>query len=814
MSSSNDLFGPEDFDNLIAAVDSLEIPLDDDSLSSPVAKANQATKNNGEAKSSTPVFEVKGDPLNNTTSELSLDASDYAELEDLSDYSELNFDESDLNDPTFSPTLDFADQTSSNESSSSVAQFSVDDPFSDDSTNNLQQKKSGLAEDSAIDDEDDLIDFYESFLEATNESEKQQAAVTEVDFTQGKVSSGEKPDLFGDDGYEVFDGVAAANEISSLLREDENPTEQNISSAAKSVVSPGEPVNKTPLMSSMEKTQQAANKLKAHLASISAKQQPVQTTTITEEPQHAEAATEELIEGFEDLQQLASSQTNESHTSNVVNFIEPEDVKPETLNQTVVLQHDTAQETSFDEFDGFFDATQEQEPVNVALKEKTSDIDRSDSNSLPVGDLADGPIELSRKTAEISDTLMASFLESTLSSKKKVRLFSLQSFAKKFPRTYFVCTTLLALAGFLYILAIPVLLGVAMFNGFDMLNSPFTDNMVMLLTGLFGISLFLFMSGYKLLDLKFVGPGGITLNHENASELIEKIQQLRKEHKIPKIHEIILTRRHELNVIKLPRFGLPIWSKNVIAIGYPLLQTLPAEYFDVALTRRLLQFNKRKNLLHNWLSFMRRTWTIYAVSLKERKGIIDLMHYCFFAPYASLYRKFAVYVSQKDELLADEKALHCCNDRDLVCTAQMLRITRAMLIQYFWPKLSEELQSNTSAPHYVKPYSQLPGVMNTLLNTKQVDAWFIRLGQEESNPDDPEAPFARRMTTLGQRKVALPKPFVVNAAQHYFGEQYAEMTELLDRLWAEEVQKALFNDNIHSGNIEAELPCYLAIEPA
>ena len=398
--------------------------------------------------------------------------------------------------------------------------------------------------------------------------------------------------------------------------------------------------------------------------------------------------------------------------------------------------------------------------------------------------------------------------------KSQARIFSLYNFSQRLPGVYAGIAAVMALAGFAYILMFPVLFAIATLNGFEMLNNPFTQTSGSLFASLFGISLFLFLMSYRLFDLKFVIPEGITLDEKNATQLMEKLQSLSKEHRIPKIHQVILTRRHELNIVKVPRFGLPIWSRNILAIGYPLLQTLSPEYFDCALSRRLVQHTKGRGMITNWLSFMRQIWTRYAISLKDRNGVTDLIHYCFFAPYASLYRRFAVYLTQRDELRADEAALTLANDRDLIKSAQTLRITQAMLIQYYWPKLNDAIQNNLSSPANIRPYFHLPQTLAELLKSEDVETWFIRLGQESINEGSAEAPFAKRMEQTGHKKVSIPKPFDVNAANHYFGEEYETMTQHMDELWAEEVQKALFIENLESAEVHATLPFRLTIQTA
>jgi hypothetical protein len=415
--------------------------------------------------------------------------------------------------------------------------------------------------------------------------------------------------------------------------------------------------------------------------------------------------------------------------------------------------------------------------------------------------------------ADSLDTPAASLLDKP-SKKWATRKISLYYFSQSFPRLYQGLAGLMVLTGFAYILMFPALFAIATLNGFEMLNNPFTQTSASLFASLFGISLFLFLMSYRLFDLKFVVPEGITLDESNAGQLLAKLNALKKEHRIPKIHQIILTRRHELNIVKVPRFGIPIWSRNILAIGYPLLQTLSPEYFDCALSRRLVQYSKRRGSITNWLSFMRQIWTLYATSLKDRNGVTDLIHYCFFAPYASLYRRFAVYLTQRDELKADETALTLVNDRDLIKSAQTLRLTQAMLLQYYWPKLNQAIQNNLSSPANIRPYFHLPETLAELLSSEDIETWFIRLSQEVIAEGSAQAPFAKRMEQMGHRKISVPKPFDVNAAKHYFGEEYEKMTNHMDELWAEEVQKALFIENLESGEQKATLPFRLTIQAA
>lgn len=385
------------------------------------------------------------------------------------------------------------------------------------------------------------------------------------------------------------------------------------------------------------------------------------------------------------------------------------------------------------------------------------------------------------------------------------------NFAKRFKTTYLLLNTAVAMIGFVYFALFPVAMVLVSFNGFELLDSPLTRSTSTLMGMLLAFTLLIFMMAWKLMDLEFAEPQGLILDEENAGKLFEAIEAYKQEFRIPTIHKVVLTRRHELSVVKLPRFGIPLWSKNVLAIGYPLLQTLPREYFECALKRRLLQYSKRSNIWINWLSVLRNTWVLYATSLKKRRHFLDLLHYCFFGPYSALYRNLSVYVTQRDELFADGKALHHCNDRDLIKTAATIRITKAMLVQYYWPKLKKNMKEDLLPPAQLKPYENMPAILQQLLSDDKAATWFIRLAREKRKEKTPDPAFTERMARMGYTKIISPETFEESAAQYFFGEEHEDITTFMDELWALQVDKEVFLQNISNNTLGIKLPAHASL---
>ncbi|WP_455208761.1 hypothetical protein [Kaarinaea lacus] len=369
------------------------------------------------------------------------------------------------------------------------------------------------------------------------------------------------------------------------------------------------------------------------------------------------------------------------------------------------------------------------------------------------------------------------------------RSLTLFNFSHRYPKIYLALVTISALAGYLYLLMFPTgaIFGIYQFS--LNVSAPITGQSI--LTLLTWVSVTLFCAGitHGIVTLRFREPEGIQLKRENAQLVFNKLEEIRQEIKWPAINNVILTRRFELSIIKTPIRGLPFWSRNTLVIGYPFMQTLPPEYFDCALTRKLLQFSKRRNLFINWLSFLRVTWLLYPESLKQRNQVGDQFSYWFFSTYGRFYRYLAVYVTQTDEVCADTLALDRLNDRDVFKTAESIRLVQFFLNQHFWPKLNELLARGTINPAQIKPYEHLSKSILQVMKSSRITHWLKILSLESSCEGSHEAPFARRMHAMGYGKMIPPKACDTSAAQYYFGPDNIRLTQHMNKLWASHVMQ-------------------------
>lgn len=372
-----------------------------------------------------------------------------------------------------------------------------------------------------------------------------------------------------------------------------------------------------------------------------------------------------------------------------------------------------------------------------------------------------------------------------------LRSLTLFNFAHQYPKFYLITVSLFALLGYLYLLVFPTGAVFGIYQFYLTVTTPFEDQT--LLKALTWASVTLFCAGitHGLASIRFKVPDGIPLEKKSAQLIFNKLEEINNEYNRLKIHNVILTRRFELNIIKTPIWGIPFLSKNTLVIGYPFMQTLPPEYFDCALTRKILQFSKKRNLFFNWLSYLRVTWLLYPNAFKQRNLVGDQLGHWFFRIYGHLYRHLALYITQKDELCADSLALNNLNDRDVFKTAESIRLVQFFLNQHYWPKLGELLARDKVTPEQVKPYEYLPKSNLQMMNSAQINHWLKILSMETHCEGRHEAPFAKRMDVMGYGKMYAPKAFESTAAQYYFGPDNVQLIRHMNDLWASHIKKEI-----------------------
>ena len=350
----------------------------------------------------------------------------------------------------------------------------------------------------------------------------------------------------------------------------------------------------------------------------------------------------------------------------------------------------------------------------------------------------------------------------------------------KYPRLYLAAVSLLALVGFVYVLAFPLVTLVSLANILQAVASGIADKWHQILTW----TSIMILSGivtYRAARLKIAPPSGLTLSEDKAPELFGQVRVLHARYKRPEIRRIVITARHEVDIIKTPRWVLPIWSSNTIVIGLPVLQSLSPQQLDCMVARRIGQFSKRDNLLTNWLYQLRQAWQqIRAATIKNKATGIEPLTW-FFALYAPLYSGVSAYAASLDELHADSYAMQLYNDQEVLDMVTADALCRWYLEKRYWPavyKISAAGKKALPAPH-----SKMASAIRTNLKGEKLPILIREMLQHERRWNEALPSFKSRIENIGHNKPRVSDFSGETAGTHYLGKSLGGIITVIDKLW-------------------------------
>ena len=344
------------------------------------------------------------------------------------------------------------------------------------------------------------------------------------------------------------------------------------------------------------------------------------------------------------------------------------------------------------------------------------------------------------------------------------------------PPLYVMFATLVALLGYYFILCFPTLFIVSIYNALAILpfypvNENFSEALLWIT-----LSLFFGHISVNILSIDLTAMPGLKIKRKSAGRLFQLLDEIQAEYPQPKLHQIIVTEHHELKLIKIPHFGIPIFTHNTLVIGLPLMLTLSPKQFKCLLTREIIQYSKNRHRFANWLNQLRESWERYRIVLKQRACIGHQVLYGFFTLYSPLYNAISLPARMTDELTADRNTLDLINSDELLSAFQAKLIARLYIERRFWPEINN---SNCT----VRPFSWLHRTAKAALSRNNSETWLQQQNLKTDGEDYPT--LQQRMENLGSSSIKLPPDLAQTAAEHYFQNHLVKIINMSDNNWLE-----------------------------
>lgn len=373
----------------------------------------------------------------------------------------------------------------------------------------------------------------------------------------------------------------------------------------------------------------------------------------------------------------------------------------------------------------------------------------------------------------------------------------LHHFANGFPKTYFFAVCLAALLGYGFLLMFPLLVIVAVTQLWGVAQTvPFTVDSLSQGLVWFAVLIFCTAICHHIFTVKFEPPKGIGLPAAKTPALFELINDNKgtsfwSRLFWPKFNNVLLSEQFVLEIHKTPVTGIPLWSKNTLVIGFPLMQTMPQHYFDCTLVRKIVQYSKGRNLVTNFLYQLRDIWFLYPQAFSQRKLLGEQVIVWFFRWYAPFYSKLSLYLAQQEELAADRLALREINDIDLFKSIESQAIAQNFFHKIYLPLLHDFIRNKGANTAQLNPYTTLPNVYRKAATEERCKQWIEGFQKSALNTRSPSPTLSQRMGNIGHSRIRLPQLGGTSAAEHYFAAHYPMAAQLLDNVWRNKTHRQL-----------------------
>ena len=357
------------------------------------------------------------------------------------------------------------------------------------------------------------------------------------------------------------------------------------------------------------------------------------------------------------------------------------------------------------------------------------------------------------------------------------------AYAQRYPNMYSALVLPIAILGYACLLFFPFMLLAGTAEIIQLVsNTPISQmsdyiGSIVFWLGVMAVCAF---TTFDIISIKFQPLEGIDVTPAIASNLHQLIEKSALQVDIPKIDRIIITEQLSIDIAKTPAFPLPVWSTNTLVVGLPLMQCLSPEYFECAVTRKLIQYSKNTHTVSKWLYQMRNTWAMYAKYFSSPDHNNFFLS-AFFGIYAPVYRHVSVPVANHVELLADQDTLAIINDEDLLQTIEKVIVTKIYLEKQYWPKIQNLVSRNLY--RHIEPYSRLEQALEKGLTPKLSKQWLDSLYCSHSTKVFPVPDLRSRMNNIGRSRIRIPEKTTETAAHYYLDNAYRDIISEVNQLW-------------------------------
>ena len=318
--------------------------------------------------------------------------------------------------------------------------------------------------------------------------------------------------------------------------------------------------------------------------------------------------------------------------------------------------------------------------------------------------------------------------------------------ASQYPRLYLVSVFCFATLGYAYLLLFPILFLISSYAAFKSLSSYQSLAIEQLLIQIIVLVISAVVT-YRIIRFRTALPQStVKRTRQPSSMLFELVDDYVRHYQSVKINRIVFSSDFELDIVKTPRWSIPIWSSTTLIIGIPILQCFSVTRFQCALARRIGQYSRRRKWKGNLLYQLRNIWSLY--SENGNYPSFGYQPVCwFFSVFAAIYRIISAPVARTEELAADTCAMDLFSDDDVLDLITVQMACHRYLEDECLPAMQKMQASHSMTADGIA--SGTVSLICKLIHSDRMVQWVAKAGSAESRLDDALPSLAMRVQNIG-----------------------------------------------------------------
>jgi Zn-dependent protease with chaperone function/predicted Zn-dependent protease len=368
----------------------------------------------------------------------------------------------------------------------------------------------------------------------------------------------------------------------------------------------------------------------------------------------------------------------------------------------------------------------------------------------------------------------------------------LEAYAQKHPGAYRARVALLTCLGYASLALVLGVIGAGIAGGLWALAESSRGAGVVLgklLIGLGALSLLVL----RALWVRLSSPTGIALTRQDAPELFELLDRLRRALKAPAVRRVLLTSDFTAAVVQIPRLGFLGWCRNDLVLGLPLMQVLSPPQLDAVVALEFGHLSRAHGGMAGWIYRVRITWDRLVGAMHAHRRWGAILFERFLGWYVPYFNAYSFVLAREQEYEADAQAARLAGSIPAREALVTLAVVGRFLDRSFWPALDRLTVKQATPPK--SPLEDLARTVKTGMPPDDARRWLKEEMSRLTGYADTHPSLKDRLAALAKESKRTGDPWDletwphlrgvprVTASDYYLGEIQREFRRRLEAEW-------------------------------